>query len=251
MSIISPDLDGVMHTMTVLVGNPETLEAECPIGVSPCLGNGALRVILDGRSVERPGETTLGRQVTFGAVNIPGECRPFGFEKYWGRKVHEAELFAAAGGNRRLDINPVIPMAEWILQDRLATNKPECQSYVNVAQAEGTLLDHQSEHVSFQLATPSFRMRLNYGKLHQLATRDPTDQFDLPDHITHQMNFGLSDVVLGENPLGIMGETAVVRADQQFGQPIMHGLGVISGAEEDYKVDGALGVHFKHDLPQK
>lgn len=226
--------------MVMYVENPHSLDSECPAGVSPCLANGALTILLDDEEVTTPGESLLGSGVSFGAVNLPGECRPFGFEKYWAQKVREAEGGSGSAG-RRLEEASTMSMAEWILSDTLATNRKECKAWVEGA--SGAIFDHQSEHVSFQLSTPTFAVRLNYGKLHQVAMRDPSDQFDLPDHTTHQMNIGLSKMLLGEAPGGILGETTRVRVDAD-GEPIMTGLAAISGAERDYKVDGPLGTVF-------
>lgn len=238
VAIITPDLDHKMHTVIISVDEPHVLDSQCADDASPCLANGALTILLDDEDITSPGEVTLGRGMSVGAVNLPGACRPFGFEKYWARKVLEAEQ--AAGAGRRLEEVTAVSMAEWVLSDALATNKPECESWVD----SGDLFDHQSEHASFQLNTPSFAMRLNYGKLHQIAMRDPTDRFDLPDHITHQMNLGLSRTNFGEFPQGVLGQTTRVRMDAD-GKPIMTGPASIAGVESDYEVDGPLGVSFK------
>lgn len=68
----------------------------------------------------------------------------------------------------------------------------ECVEYVARAEAEdGGLFAHQSEHASFQIVTPKATIRLSHGRLHQIAMRDPTDQYDLPDHLTWQMNMAV------------------------------------------------------------
>ena len=83
---------------------------------------------------------------------------------------------------------PVVPA----LQDPTATNMLECIEYVAQAELEENgLFAHQSEHASFQIVTPKATIRLSHGRLHQLAMRDPTDQFDLPDHLTWQMNMAV------------------------------------------------------------
>lgn len=76
-------------------------------------------------------------------------------------------------------------------KDPTATNMAECVEYVMDADMrEGGLFAHQSEHASFQIVTPAATIRLTHGRLHQVAMRDPTDHFDLPDHRTWQMNMG-------------------------------------------------------------
>lgn len=68
----------------------------------------------------------------------------------------------------------------------------ECVEYVAQAGTENDgVFAHQSEHASFQIVTPKATIRLSHGRLHQIAMRDPTDQFDLPDHLTWQMNLAI------------------------------------------------------------
>lgn len=68
----------------------------------------------------------------------------------------------------------------------------ECAEYVAQAENEGGVFAHQSEHASFQILTPKGTIRLSHGRLHQVAMRDPTDQYDLPDHLTWQMNMAIT-----------------------------------------------------------
>lgn len=132
-------------------------------------------------------------------------------------------------------------MAEWILPDRLATNKPECEAFVE--QAADEFFAHMSEHVSFQLVTPTFTMRLNYKKLHQLAVRDATHHLDLPEHMTHPINLGLSGVILGKFLEGIQGETTAIQVNTND-VPIMTGITAIAGNKEDSKVGGMFVASF-------
>eukprot|EP00904_Undaria_pinnatifida_P007888 jgi/Undpi1/4229/HiC_scaffold_16.g07595.m1 len=168
-------------------------------------------------------------------ANIPGECRSFGFEQYWERK----KLEAAQG--RRLQENET--MGDWILGDPTMTNVEECIEYVNDAMDGDTLFDHQSEHASFRIVTPTATIRLSHGRLHQVAMRDPTDKFDLPDQLTWQMNMAIDQYRLSYNAQGIVGETFVPTRDAN-GDMIMHGMDAIRGDEEDYHVVGPLGVDF-------
>lgn len=79
-----------------------------------------------------------------------------------------------------------------LYQDPTATNMDECTEYVARAELEeGKLFAHQSEHASFQIVTPKATIRLSHGRLHQVATRDPTGRLDLPDHLTWQMNMAV------------------------------------------------------------
>ena len=82
LSVITTDVEGVDHTIEISVTDPHNLESSCPNGASPCLADGALSVYLDGQeSLVSPGQVILGPGVATSAVNLPGACRSFGFEK--------------------------------------------------------------------------------------------------------------------------------------------------------------------------
>ena len=126
-------------------------------------------------------------------------------------------------------------MADWILGDPTATNMDECAEYVARATGAGSdvgLFAHDSEHASFQIMTPAGKVRLSHGRLHQLAMRDPTDRFDLPDHITWQMNLAIDHKNLSLDATGILGETLVPTLNEK-GKPIMKGMDSIRGTQED------------------
>lgn len=70
-----------MHPSTV--SNPHSVESACSIGMSSCLADGALHVVANGEEIMiEPEEVTLAPGVASAAVNLPEECRSFGFEKY-------------------------------------------------------------------------------------------------------------------------------------------------------------------------
>ena len=127
-------------------------------------------------------------------------------------------------------------MSEWILGDPTATNMDECTEYVAEATAAGGelgLFSHDSEHTSVQILTPVGRVRLSHGRLHQLPMRDPTDHFDLPDHLTWQMNLAVDHHDIDATAArGILGETLVPTVDGN-GKPIMQGMASIRGVQED------------------
>ncbi|CAM9631382.1 unnamed protein product [Ectocarpus fasciculatus] len=238
LSVLTTDADGFDHSIVIEVVDPHDLDSSCPAGVSPCLADGALRVLLDGEEkLLAPGTVSLAPDVEISAANLPGACRSFGFEKYWELKKLE---YASYG--RRLNDRP--SMGEWILGDPTATNLDECVEYVARAEAEeGGVFAHQSEHASFQIVTPKATIRLSHGRLHQVAMRDPTDQYDLPDHLTWQMNMAVDHNQMSRDAKGILGETFVPTLDAD-GNPIMTGMEAIRGEQEDYRVEGALGMDF-------
>lgn len=242
IALTAQDTDGTSHTIHIRVDNPSDFveHHECPTP-EPCLAEGVLTVLIDGQPMLGPGVVNLGNGVAVGAVNIPGECRPFGFEQYWARKVRQAEVEATADG-RRLS-TWFRDMNEWIRGDVGTTNPVECAAYVEKAVGEGTLFAEQGEHTAFQIVTPQLVIRLNHGKLHQLAMRDPTDKYDLPDHRTYQMNLGIERAILGHSPQGILGGTMNPTYDDH-GEKIMYGIEAIRGGEEEYHVEGPFMGDF-------
>eukprot|EP00903_Cladosiphon_okamuranus_P022788 g20980.t1 len=239
LSVMTADVEGVDHTIEISVKDPHNLDSSCPAGVSPCLANGALCVKLDGQeSLISPGEVTLGPGVAISAVNLPGACRSFGFERYWERKKLQN-----AGGGRKLDLVDFMHnMGEWILADPTATNIEECAQYVAAAGETG-LFEHESEHASFQIMTPTGTIRLSHGRLHQIAMRDPTDRFDLPDHLTWQMNVAIDHHDVSIDATGVLGETVVPTVDAN-GKYIMKGMDAIRGSQGDYRVAGPVDIVF-------
>eukprot|EP00752_Nemacystus_decipiens_P004376 g3999.t1 len=240
LSFITTDTDGLDHSVVIAVANPHSLQSACPAGVSPCLADGALEVFIDGsEGLLQPGSVSVGPGVSVSGVNLPGGCRSFGFDKYWERKKLE---YAQATGRR---LNAEKSISEWILSDPTATNMAECMEYVAKAAAVGEagLFEHQSEHSSFRIVMPTATIRLSHGRLHQLPMRDPTDRYDLPDHTTWQMNMAIDRTEVSLEATGILGETLVPTLDDS-GTPIMQGIGAIRGSQEDYRVEGPLGVYF-------
>ena len=82
LSVLTADADGFDHSIVIETKDPHSLASSCPAGVSPCLADGSLRVLLDGEeTLLAPGTVALGSDVEVSAVNLPGACRSFGFEK--------------------------------------------------------------------------------------------------------------------------------------------------------------------------
>ena len=81
LSILTTDTDGLDHSIVIQVTNPQSLESSCPVGMSPCLADGALTVEIDGEeTLLAPGTVDVGSGVAVSTVNLPGACRSFGFE---------------------------------------------------------------------------------------------------------------------------------------------------------------------------
>ncbi|CAM9530170.1 unnamed protein product [Ectocarpus fasciculatus] len=88
LSVLTTDSDGFDHSIVIEVADPHSLDSSCPAGVSPCLADGALIVLVDGEEVLlTPGTVSLGPDVEVTAANLPGACRSFGFEKVRRQKM--------------------------------------------------------------------------------------------------------------------------------------------------------------------
>ncbi len=231
LSVATTDNDGVDHSIIIEVTNPHSMESACPDSLNPCLADGALSVFIDGsETMLQPGNIEIAQEdVKLSAANLPGECRSFGFENYWEQKT----LAYAHASGRNLSAAKQ-GMGEWIIDDPTATNPEECMEYVANAMSRGEagLFEHQSEHASFQIATPTATIRLNHGRLHQLPMRDPTDRFDLPEHLTWQMNIAVDHNDISMDAKGILGETLVPTIDED-GNRIMSGMASIRGSQAD------------------
>lgn len=97
--------------------------------------------------------------------------------------------------------------------------------------------------MALQITSPSIELRISHGMTHQLAMRDPTDQFDLPDHIAFQHNVVFEQARLGDDPKGILSETVTPVLDAD-GKEKMQGFGAIRGKESDYRVSGPFESDF-------
>lgn len=110
LAVVTTDNNGMDHSIVITVKDPHSLDSSCSAEVSPCLADGSLRVVLDGEeTLFGPGSVVLGEEVAVSAVNLPGACRSFGFERYWERKKQERALHGRRVQNVQLN------MGEWIL----------------------------------------------------------------------------------------------------------------------------------------
>lgn len=78
------------HSMIFDVKNPYVIDTKgCPLGVSHCLADGGLRIVVDAEEVDDPLRFSRDRYVadgiTVSASNLPAECRPLRGGKLWAR----------------------------------------------------------------------------------------------------------------------------------------------------------------------
>ncbi|CAM9699106.1 unnamed protein product [Ectocarpus fasciculatus] len=228
------------HSVVIEVKNPYTTDTGgCPEGVSPCLANGGLRIIVDGQEIDEL--LRFSRQVpvadgviSVSASNLPVECRQFGGDKIWAHLYQEI-----LGGGRKLLGGE--SLEEWIL--RFDHNMPArrwCAKYI----AESKLADLQSTHAIFKIETSTVTVRLNAGVNYQGDGELNWDGRVLPDLEFWQMDVGMDGLDVDNVALsGLLGETAHPVYGED-GQAVMEGSGAFRGTVEDYRVSGALGVHF-------
>ena len=249
-SVLTTDDDGLDHSIVVAAKTPHNMYTACPVGVSPCLADGSLTVLLDGKgSLAAPGTVSLAPGIDITAVNIPGECRSFGFKAYWEKKKEDNAAYwtkmEQEGARDSRKLSATLGMGEWILDNPTATNMVDCADYVaRSAEETGGLFAHQSEHASFRIVTPGTTIRLSHGKRYEVAVQDPMDTTYVPDSTTWQMNIGIDHTDVSNDAKGILGETMVPTRDGG-GDMIMHGKRYIRGEKADCKfgADIPKGIH--------
>eukprot|EP00752_Nemacystus_decipiens_P016691 g14929.t1 len=228
------------HSLVIEFANPYNVDTDgCPEGVSPCLANGGLRMIVDGQQVDE----LLGfsRQVpvadgaiTVSASNLPVECRQFGGDRIW------ASMFQDMMEGRRQLLSGE-SLEEWILRNDHNMAAPGwCAKYIT----ENDLADLQSTHAIFKIETTTVTVRLNAGVNYQGNGELNWDGRVLPDLEFWQMDVGMDGLDV-DNPTlsGLLGETSRPVYDEN-GQAVMEGFNAFRGTVEDYRVSSALDVHF-------
>eukprot|EP00752_Nemacystus_decipiens_P017715 g15883.t1 len=228
------------HSLVIEIGNPYAIDTDgCPVGISPCLANGGLRISADGKAANELLRFSRKVPVAGGAIfvsasNLPVECRQFGGDKIWARKYQEM-----LEGRRELVDGE--SFEDWVLKfDNHMAAPGWCAEYI----AENDLADLQSTHAIFKIETSTVAVRLNAGVNYQGEGEVDGDGRVLPDLEFWQMDVGMDGLDV-DNPAlsGILGETARVVYDAN-GREVMAGFEAFRGTVEDYRVSGALGVHF-------
>eukprot|EP00752_Nemacystus_decipiens_P012283 g10889.t1 len=227
------------HSVVIEVKNPYSIETDgCPESVSPCLANGGLRIIVDDEEVNELLRFSRNVPVADGAMtvsasNLPVECRQFGGDRIWARMYQDM-----IEGRRNLRDDE--SLEEWILRYDSMAAVGWCVKYI----AENDLADLQSNHAIFRIDTSTITVRLNAGINYQGDGELNWDGRVLPDLEFWQMDLGMNGLDV-DNPAlsGLTGETARPVYDEN-GQPVMEGFDAFRGTVEDYRVSGALGVHF-------
>ena len=228
------------RSLAIEVENPYTIDTDgCPQDVSPCLANGGLSAFVDGQQVDELLRFSRQVPVADGAIsvsasNLPVECRQFGGDKIWARMYQEMMI-----RDRRQLVGDKT-LEDWILRYDHMAAPGWCAKYI----AENDLADLQSTHAIFKIDTPTVTVRLNAGVNYQGDGELNWDGRVLPDLKFWQMDVGMDGLDI-ENPAlsGLLGETARPVYDEN-GKAVMEGFDAFRGTVEDYRVPGAVGVHF-------
>ena len=226
------------HSLVIEVKNPYDIDTNgCPSEASPCLSDGGLRAVVDGKEVESLLHFSRDEHVVDGIIvsasNLPVECRQFGGDKIWARMYDEM-----IQGTRELAMEE--QFEDWILRFEDMAAPTWCAKYVD----QHDLADLQSIHAVFKIVTSSVVVRLNVGLNFQGEGELDSDGRVLPDLEFWQMDVGLDGLSLGHESLsGILGETARPVLDGD-GREVMEGFEAFRGTVEDYRVSGPLGTDF-------
>ena len=235
------------HSLVIEVKDPYDVSTDgCPSNMSPCLADGGLRAIVDGKEVYGLLRSSRNEYVADGiavsASNLPVECRQFGGDKIWARmydEIMQGKRHVDLGvDTRRVAVGELFE--DWILGfDHMAA--PDwCTQYI----AHHHLADVQSNHAIFQIVTPAVTVRLNVGTNFQGNGELDWDGRVLPDLEFWQMDVGLNGLSTESDTMsGILGETARPVLDKD-GHEVMKGDEAFRGTVEDYRVSGYLGTKF-------
>lgn len=226
------------HSLVVEVKDPYSVATNgCPYGISPCLADGALRIIVDGKEAKDLLAVTRDVRVTEGiylsAANLPAECREFGGTQAWARIYREI-----LSGQRELEDQT---FEDWVISSSHNAAAPEwCTAYVS----NRGLADVQSNQAFFRIVTLGAVIRFGVGVNHRRGAKKDRHGRELPELDFWQGSVGLTGVSFDhENMSGMLGETArpVVDGD---GQEILEGIEALRGTVEDYRVSDADATDF-------
>eukprot|EP00752_Nemacystus_decipiens_P014764 g13145.t1 len=229
------------HSLTIEVGDAHGIRtAGCIARVSPCLADGGLRIVVDGKEADELLGFASEVPVASGAIsvsasNLPAEGRQLGGDQIW-----PLEREKNLQGRRALEATSGPSFEEWILGCDKMPASGWCALYV----AENDLADLQSTHAIFRIDASAATVRLDAGISFQGGGEHVLDGRVLPDLELWQMGVGLGGLDV-EDPLlsGILGETARPVYDES-GRHVMEGFKAFRGTVEDYRGSGPLGTRF-------
>lgn len=224
-------------SIVISVEDPYSTETQgCAAGISsPCLLDGALRIVVNGADSHELLVPTESNQLPEGAVissaSLPAACQSFGGDKIW------ANQFAQIGG-RKLHVAAPMIIVDWIKTWSPSTAAPSwCDKFLD--EQGVTALTDSSNHVVFRIEMPNLSVRLHIGTNYQGGKIIP-DGRTLPELDFWQMNVHVEwlDVDV-QTVSGILGGTMRPVLDAE-GKAVMRGPGAIHGEIQDYRVPSPL-----------
>ena len=225
------------HSLVIKVIEPYSSDTPgCPESFFPCLADGGLRFVVDGKVSQRLARPTrnekVGRIFEVSSSNLPVECREFGGGEEWELLYEEMRR-----GDREL-AEP--SFEEWVLSFPHKVAPEWCAKYVS----DTGLADVQSKQSVLKIATADIVVRFSIGVNHRHGGK--VDRFgrELPELDFWQSSVGLSGInVENEHLTGMLGETSRPVQDTN-GHVITKGIDAIRGTVADYRVSGPVGKDF-------
>lgn len=238
------------HTIMVEIVDPLDLSPTCQGtvdagGSAPCLVNGGLRVTVDGREEVHggAGEYRFDGDIQITAFNLPLECQRFGDYLMWGGLDEEQRLRSGSRGLR--SAGAVSSIFEWLLADSVMIAPPWCVKYLDELHGDvSALAGVQSSHAVLRIESPNLSLRVNVG-INTEQEQTLQDGRVVPTASFWQMDVRVEYAEGIAAAKGMLGETARPVRDDQTGENVMSGLGVLRGDVEDYRVMHPLGTEFK------
>ena len=245
VSAVNIITDDGLHSLLVEVKDPYTTVTEgCPALASPCLADGGLRIMVDGKdsaTLQSPTENVLlseggagSSNVVVSTANLPAECRPFGGDRIW------AAQFAEISRNLRIGD---VSFADWLLQPKTLAAPTWCALYLQEGGTAG-LLATRSEHATFRVETPVAVVRVNVGVNYQDLETALDGTTVLPRLEFWQMDLGFDELQLSDDVTGLLGDTSKFVLDDE-GVPVTSGLGAPHAPVESYPVADAYARDFE------
>lgn len=224
------------HSLVIEVKDPYNVSTQaCNDHRTPCLGDGGLHMVVDGKDANHllhPDRDAYVFDGTMSASNLPVECQQFGGDMIWARMYDEM-----LQGSRELSKRS---FEDWVLSYDSMAAPDWCANFI----AQRGLANVLSTHAIFQIVTPTVAVRLNTGVNQKEGGELDWDGRVLPKLDFWQMDIGLEGLFIDNESLsGILGETARPVLDDD-GNQVMEGYNPFRGAVEDYKVLDALGTDF-------
>jgi len=228
------DKNNIVHSIVVEVVDEDTLPIDCQSEV--CLGNGTLKISIDGNDIMQPGDYPL--------ANVGGRVVAYNTYAACSRKWYDYEkvsdtvdaIFSTARelGSEKVPVDYVIESRGEMV------DAAQCEGWLNDRIVKNDLFDQGGYWSTVHIRTPLISFHVEYRQGGN--GKDMSCDFNSLDAwITDA-----SDKITGQEWKGVLGETRYPKfyAD---GKKITsdRDMLLVGKEDEDYEVDGPFGVGFK------